>query len=138
MEPTGQSQSQLSERAFWSRALHMVLFAIAYTIAEFVIVLLVVVQFITILVTGRANEPLLRFGNSLSTYVRQILRFVLYNTETMPFPFSDWPDEPADGERWRGFAGNNGRAAADAAMDEPSFGREPSDAPIDAQDLRPG
>lgn len=95
------SQSQFGEAAFWKRTLLMILFGLAYSIAELVIALTVLVQFVSILATGRANEALLRFGNSLSAYVRQILRFVLYNTEDMPFPFADWPDEPAGGERWR-------------------------------------
>lgn len=98
------NRSQLKDVAFWQRALYMLLFVIAYGIAEMIAGLIVLVQFVTILVSRRANETLLRFGNSLSAYVRQILRFVMYNTEEMPFPFADWPQEPADGERWRGDA----------------------------------
>ena len=93
---------QIKDVVFWQRTLYMLLFVIAYGVAEMIAGLIVVVQFVTILVNRKANETLLRFGNSLSAYVRQILRFVMYNTEEMPFPFSDWPQEPADGDRWRG------------------------------------
>jgi len=99
------NRPQLKEAAFWKRALYMILFAIAYSIAELIVAVIVIVQFLTILFTGRANETLLQFGNSLSAYVWQILRFVMYNTEHMPFPFSDWPLEPVDGDRWRVGAG---------------------------------
>lgn len=95
-------RSQFKDVAFWRRTLYMVLFMIAYAIAEMIAGLIVVVQFVTILINGRANETLLRFGNSLSAYVRQMLRFVMYNTEQMPYPFSDWPQEPPEGDRWRG------------------------------------
>ena len=118
------SQSQIKESAFWMRTLHMILFAIAYGIAETIIVLLVLVQFFTILFTGRANEALLRFGNSLITYARQILRFQAYNTEQMPFPYSDWPQEPPEGEHWR--AGRTTRT--DTGEDPPS---QAQDKPVD-------
>lgn len=109
------NRPQLKEAAFWKRALYMILFAIAYSIAELIIFVIVIVQFLTILFTGRANETLLQFGNSLSAYVRQILRFVMYNSEHMPFPFSDWPQEPVDGDRWRVGAG-----AVVVVTDEPA------------------
>lgn len=115
------SQSRFGEAAFWKRTLLMILFGLAYSIAELVIALAVVVQFISILATGRANEALLRFGNSLSAYVRQILQFVLYNTEDMPFPFADWPDEPAGGERWR-----SGVGVADASPPAVASATEPA------------
>lgn len=108
------SQSHFRDVGFWKRALHMVLFAIAYSIAELILAVVILVQFVTILFTGRASEPLLRFGNGLATYVRQILRFLTYNTETMPFPFADWPEEAAEGDRWRGAAGVPASAAANA------------------------
>ena len=98
MENVG--QPQLRNPEFWKRALYMIAFAIAYSIAELVVLLVVVMQFLTILFTGRASEPLLQFGSSLADYVRQILHFVLYNSEQMPFPFADWPQPPAGGERW--------------------------------------
>ena len=115
---------QFREAAFWKRTLHMILFAIAYSIAELIVVLVILVQFLSILVTGSASERLLRFGNSLSAYVRQILRFVMYNTEAMPYPFSDWPQEPGGGERWLDRAGGGamepGSESASAARARPA------------------
>ena len=80
----------------WIRALYMVLFAVIYNIAEIVLLAVVVLQFVLTLLTGRTNARLLGFGESLSTYVYQIFRFLTYNTEDKPFPFGPWPgaDEP--------------------------------------------
>jgi len=78
----------------------MVLFAIAYSIAEFVIVCIAIFQFFAALITGRVNEPLLRFGNNLSTYVYQVFRYQTFNSEVRPFPFTDWPDEPQTENDW--------------------------------------
>jgi hypothetical protein len=99
---TNSAHAQFQEPAFWKRALFMLGFWIAYSVTEVIIAVIVVVQFLIVLFTGRANDDLLRFGNSLSAYVRQILRYVLFNSEQEPFPFADFPDEPPDGERWRG------------------------------------
>jgi hypothetical protein len=93
-------RQRLGSKDLWIRALYMVFFAIVSVIARAVISLLALVQFIAILFTGRANEPLLQLGNNLSVYVAQIIRFVTFNTETQPFPFSPWPDEAMDENPW--------------------------------------
>ena len=94
------TRERLIRGDIWLRLLYMILFAIAFGIARFIIVVTVVFQFFTILISGRANEPLLRFGNSLSIYVGEILDFQTFNTELQPFPFSPWPDEEPGGGRW--------------------------------------
>ena len=93
-------KQRLSNRDLWTRALFMVLFVFAYSIAELVITLIVIFQFFSVLFTGRANTPLLEFGANTSAYVYQILRFQTFNTETRPFPFSSWPEEEAGGSQW--------------------------------------
>jgi hypothetical protein len=93
-------KDRLTSRDLWMRALFMILFVIAYSIAEILITVTVIVQFLIILFTGSANELLIRFGNNLSTYVYQIIRFETFNTEERPFPFMDWPDEPLGENRW--------------------------------------
>ena len=95
-----QVRHHLTSPNIWMRFLYMVLFAIAYSIAEFVIVCIAIFQFFAALITGRVNEPLLRFGNNLSTYVYQIFRYQTFNSEVRPFPFTDWPDEPQTENDW--------------------------------------
>ena len=93
-------KDRLTSRDLWMRALFMILFVVAYAIAELLVTVTVIVQFVIILFTGSANELLIRFGNNLSTYVYQIIRFETFNTEERPFPFSDWPDEALEGNCW--------------------------------------
>ncbi len=107
-----QMKSRLTSGDVWMRALYMVILAIAYFFAEVVLTAVVVFQFLVILFTGSANEPLLRFGQNLTRYIADILRFQTFNTEEKPFPFSDWPDEAPGGERWRG-------PVSEPAADEP-------------------
>ena len=62
------------------------------------IVLLALVQALFLIFTTKANENLAGFGSLLVTYVAQILNFVTFNSESRPFPFSDFPGgqvEPA-------------------------------------------
>ncbi|MFV2089629.1 MAG: DUF4389 domain-containing protein [Pseudomonadales bacterium] len=93
-------KQRLTSRDIWMRALYMVFFAIAYGVAEVVLTLLVVFQFLATLFTGKANEPLLKLGTNLSTYFYQIIQFQTFNTEEKPFPFSPWPDAEVGENRW--------------------------------------
>ena len=94
------TRQRLVSGDIWIRALNMALFAIVYSIAKFIIVFLVIFQFVTVLFTRRVNEPLLQFGKNLSIYILEILEFQTFNTELRPFPFSPWPDEAPGGEEW--------------------------------------
>ncbi len=84
----------------WLRGLQMILFFIAWNIAELIIALLAIFQFVSALFTGSVNEPLLQFGKNTSKYVQEVFDFLTFNTEEKPFPFSDWPDEDPGGEVW--------------------------------------
>ena len=76
----------------WLRGLFMLLFAVLYTIAEVVVTAVVLLQFLIVLVTGERNERLTGLGERLSVYVYDVLRFLTYNSEQRPFPFSDLRD----------------------------------------------
>jgi hypothetical protein len=93
-------KQRLRSGDLWARALYMLIFAIAYGIAEALIMLLAIFQFLAVMFTGSANERLLQFGNNLSTYVYHIIQFMTFNTETRAFPFSPWPDETMDDNPW--------------------------------------
>ncbi len=114
----------------WLRGLFMLLFLVAYNIAEFIIVLLAIFQFVAVLVTGRANEPLLEFGNNLSVYVYEVFQFLTFNSEIRPFPFSPWPEEETGGGIW--LAGD-GTDDADITDDAEMNGAETED-PADPSD----
>lgn len=91
-------KDNLTSRSTWVRGLYMLLFALLYGVAEMVVTVVVVFQFAVRLFTGRPNDQLLVFGQSLATYLYQILLFLTFRSETHPFPFSPWPegsDEPA-------------------------------------------
>jgi len=83
----------VKDKSIWVRLLYMLLFAFLYSAAEFVILAVVVYQFLHILLTGgNKDERVKNLGSQLSVYVYQILQFQTFNTEDKPFPMADWPE----------------------------------------------
>lgn len=81
------------------RAVWMLLFAIAWQVAEILLLVVVLFQLGYRLIYGAPSAALLGFGDSLSQYLAQIGRFETFNTEHKPWPFAPWPaPREADGE----------------------------------------
>ena len=85
-------KENITSQNTWIRGLYMLLFALIYSIAEIVFTAVAVFQFLTALVTGKPNELLLNFGQSLSTYIYHIIQFFTFNRDGKPYPFSSWPE----------------------------------------------
>ncbi len=86
-----ETKKHLTERSTWIRLLYMILFVIIFNIAEFVISVVVVVQFLSKLFTGRAVSRLQSLGRSLANYVYEVVAFLTLYTDDIPYPFSPWP-----------------------------------------------
>ncbi len=89
-------KQNVARRSTWMRGLYMLLFAIIYSVAELVGLAVVVFQFAATLFSGRTNTQLRDFGHSLSVFIYQIWLFLTFNTEVLPFPFADWPQDARD------------------------------------------
>ena len=90
-ETPQETRKSIMDRSTWLRGLFMLIFAVAYGIAEILLLVTAVFQFLYLLVTGKTVERLLIFGENLGRYFYQIVRYLTFNTEQRPFPFSDWP-----------------------------------------------
>ena len=52
----------------------------------------VVVGFCWVLFTGETNRQLQQVGQSIASYLYEIVRYLTFNTDDKPFPFGgDWP-----------------------------------------------
>lgn len=135
-------KDSLSRSQTWIRGLYMLLFYIIFSIAELVLALVVIFQFVLLLITGKTNERLLEFGDDLSVFIYQVLQFLTFNTEEKPFPFAPWPigadvvatdelagDEPAPAREdlAAGVADAEGEAGETAAAAQED--NSPKDAP---------
>jgi hypothetical protein len=85
-----------ADRNVWLRGLMMLVFMFCLGVAKFVLFVVVAFQFLNVLFTASTNSNLLRFGQDLSSYQYQIMRFLTYNTEQQPFPVGAWPSGKVD------------------------------------------
>ena len=82
----------LTNGATWIRALYMVLFGVAFYVAEFVLIFVAVVQFLFKLFGGSTLARLEAFGAQLAAYMRDVVAFLTFASEEKPFPFAAWPE----------------------------------------------
>lgn len=80
-----------NKRNIWLRALFMLLMACLLHLSGTVLFVVTVIQFVIVLLSDAPNARLVLFGRSLGNYLRQIVNFLTFATEEVPFPFSEWP-----------------------------------------------
>ncbi len=86
------AETNLTNKNTWKRVLYMLLFALAYSVAEFILMAVVIAQVLFKLITGDINDNLKILGKQAALYIYDVMSFLTFNTETKPFPFSAWPD----------------------------------------------
>ena len=84
-------KKNIKESKTWLRGLYMLLFLVFYSIAKVIIFAVIAFQFILTLLTGKTNDRLVKLGQSLCTYLYQILTFLTFNSNEHPYPFGVWP-----------------------------------------------
>jgi energy-coupling factor transporter transmembrane protein EcfT len=78
----------------WIRVGFLVFLAIVSWLFIYVFLAILVVAIIQTVMTfmkGAPEKTILNVGESVVTFFAHVLRFVMYNTEEPPFPFSSWP-----------------------------------------------
>jgi hypothetical protein len=85
-------ETNLTDKSTWKRILYMLLFALAYSVAEFVLIAIAVVQVLFKLITGDTNDNLIILGKQTARYIYDVMLFLTFNSENKPFPFSAWPE----------------------------------------------
>ena len=78
----------------FKRLIFMALFFALFGLVRILLWALVLCQFLAHLLTGRVTRVGVKWGGALSNWIHQMLLFMSYNTERMPFPFASFgPDE---------------------------------------------
>jgi hypothetical protein len=90
-------KDNLKQRSTWIRLIYMVILAVAWQVAEIVFAVVVVLQFLFKLVTGKPLDHLVTFARALADYMAQIVRFQTFVTEDLAFPFEPWPVAASEG-----------------------------------------
>ena len=90
MEETVKKEN-VKTKETWIRGVYILIFVFAYSVAEIVMGAVVLLQFLSVLFTSEKNEKLLLLGQDVSYYIYQVMRYLTFNSDDKPFPFSDWP-----------------------------------------------
>lgn len=81
----------------WVRLLFIVLYAVLWQIAEIVLAVVVVVQFLWNLFAGAPNPSLREFGQRLGAWLNQVVDFLTFVGDERPWPCGlDWPEADLD------------------------------------------
>ena len=82
------TSGNLKEESTWLRFVFIILFAILFNLAELVLTAVVVVQFLSTLVRGKPVSQITVFGQNLSTFLYEMLLFLTFKTDDMPWPIT--------------------------------------------------
>jgi Domain of unknown function (DUF4389) len=78
-------------RELLARLLYMIVFGLAFWVSSILLGLAAILQLLTVAFTGARNDNLTSFGGALAEYVRAVVRYLTFVTDTPPFPFTNWP-----------------------------------------------
>ncbi len=80
----------LKKISTWKRIFFMLVFSVIVGLVRVLLWAIIFLQVASALLTGEPNKNILSLGRTLSTYLYHIILFLTYNTDSLPFPFSDW------------------------------------------------
>ena len=75
----------------WLRILLMFGYLVVLYVIALLAVVIMVAQTLFVFASGTPNSNLLIFGEALAEYIKQIIDFLFYKSNTKPFPFAPFP-----------------------------------------------
>lgn len=75
----------------WPRGAFMLLFIVLASLAQNLLSVIAVLQFLWLLFARAPNPFLTRFGAALGAWFQATARYQACASEDRPFPFADWP-----------------------------------------------
>jgi hypothetical protein len=92
-------EENIKSRRTWLRCLFMLVTCVLASVAVFAGSVIVVLGFFHVLFTGEVQQPIKEAGQSVSTYLYNISRYLTFNTDEKPFPLSGaWPSGSSEQE----------------------------------------
>lgn len=80
----------LKKESTWKRIFFMLILTVIVSVVRTLLWAVILLQVITTLLTGNCNTHILSFSCGLSAYLYHITLYLTFNTELLPFPFSQW------------------------------------------------
>lgn len=93
-DPIGMDEPERFDKpeGIWMRGLWMLLFVIMFSIAETILAVIALVQWLIMLFTKERNKMLVNFGHDLGLWMAEVARFQSGDSDEKPFPFRPWGD----------------------------------------------
>ena len=88
---TSGTTERRDRRPVWIRGAFMVFFLVAFGIAQGLLTLMAVIQFLSLLIGGKPNAFIADFGRSLGLWLDQTAQFQSGASDERPFPWTSWP-----------------------------------------------
>ena len=73
------------------RILYMLLFALVFWIVCWILALTAIAQLLVRLLSGRASPELARFGGGLARYTKEVVEYLTFATDRVPYPVGEFP-----------------------------------------------
>lgn len=79
------------KKSVWMRGFHMLVFVFLFSIGQSLLAIIALFQFLSLAITGDANERLSDFGATLAIWLADVAAFLTCVTDDKPFPWDGWP-----------------------------------------------
>ena len=79
----------LKKISTWKRIFFMLIFSVIIGLVRVLLWAVILLQVASALLTSEPNKNILNFGKTLAAYLYHIILFLTYNSDHLPFPFSD-------------------------------------------------
>ncbi|MEE9428786.1 MAG: DUF4389 domain-containing protein [Paracoccaceae bacterium] len=89
-EPEEPKSGTESPESIWMRGLMMVILALMFALAETILGVVAVVQFLWMLFNKEKNALLMDFGRDIGNWLRDVALFQAGTTDEKPFPWAKW------------------------------------------------
>ena len=93
-----QFENLLAPDGLLSRFLYLALFAVVFWLCKFILIALVIFQFLHLVITGEKNDKVTEFAEDFSAYLGAVSAYLTLASDDKPFPFQDWKAAPAASE----------------------------------------
>lgn len=87
-------KANLTRRETWMRGLFILLLGALGFMGQLILVVAVVFQFVSTLVTAQRNQQLLAFTRALAAWLHEVMCYISFNRDQRPWPFEAWPSPP--------------------------------------------
>ncbi len=82
-------KQNLKKKSSWIRIIFIIIYAIIWVLSNMLMRFVIFLNAIYFLFTSVPNKSIKEFGKKVSDYINELLYYLTFNSDKMPFPFAD-------------------------------------------------